>query len=226
MDLTATENPGLPDLLKTPKTLENLIKIAESRKPLFSPGENQEASYTNMLLLTKIIERVESKSASSVMEERIFNPLGMTKTRYLKPGEELISLAAGYRSEEGWGEPTKSGLTDVGWADNNLRALADQGIISTGEDVLKYHVGLREGKLISPESFTRMRTVRPGKINGLGYLVLKGNHGTWEGNTGHAVGHLSINLFHVEKEFYLIVLGNLGDTGLPVARFYEIRYGK
>jgi len=70
-----------------------------------------------------------------------------------------------------------------------------------------------------------MRTVRPGKINGLGYLVLKGAHGTWEGNTGHAVGHLSINLFHVNKGFHLVVMGNLGDTGLPAAKFFNIRYG-
>jgi D-alanyl-D-alanine carboxypeptidase len=225
MDLAATNNPGLPELLKVPKTIDSLIKVAASGKPVFSPGERQEASYTNMLMLSKIIEKVEDKPASTVLTERIFNPLGMTKTQYLKPGEELSSLAAGYRAEEGWGQPMKGGLTDVGWADQNLRGLTDQGIISTAGDVLKYHVGLREGKLISTESLKRMRTVRPGKINGLGYLVLKGANGTWEGNTGHAVGHLSINLFHVDKEFYLVVMGNLGDTGLPVAKLYELRYG-
>jgi D-alanyl-D-alanine carboxypeptidase len=224
-DLASTDNPGLPELLKSPQTIDSLIKVAASRKPLFPPGERQEASYTNMLLLTKLIENVEGKPASAVLEERIFKPLGMTNTRYLKAGEEFSPLARGYRAEAGWGQPLEDGLTEVGWADDNLRALADQGIISTAEDVLKYHVGLRGEKLISPESWARMRTVRPGKINGLGYLILKGTHGTWEGNTGHAVGHLSINLFHVEKRFYLVVMGNLGDAGLPVAKFYDIRYG-
>jgi D-alanyl-D-alanine carboxypeptidase len=224
-DLASTDNPGLPELLKSPQTIDSLIKIAAAGQPVYPPGERQEACYTNMLLLTKLIENVEGKPASAILEERIFKPLGMTDTRYLKADEKLSSLAGGYRAEEGWGQPLESGLTEVGWADENLRALADQGIISTAGDVLKYHVGLREGKLISPESWGRMRTVRPGKINGLGYLVLKGAHGTWEGNTGHAVGHLSINLFHAEKEFYLVVMGNLGDTGLPVAKFYNIRYG-
>jgi CubicO group peptidase (beta-lactamase class C family) len=223
-DLASTDNPGLPELLKAPRTVDSLIKIAAARKPIFIPGERQEACYTNMLLLTKLIENIEGKSASAVLEERIFQPLGMTNTRYLKAGE-MSSLAGGYRAEEGWGQPLEGGLTEVGWADDNLRTLADQGIISTAEDVLKYHVGLREGKLISPESWTRMRTVRPGKINGLGYLILRGAHGTWEGNTGHAVGHLSINLFHIEKGFYLVVTGNLGDAALPVAKFFNIRYG-
>lgn len=225
-DLAATDNPGLPDLLRSPQTVDSLIKIAAAQKPAYPPGKRQEACYTNMLLLSKLIENVEGKPASDVFEKRIFKPLGMTNTRYLKTGEELRSLAGGYRAEEGWGQPLEGGLTEVGWADKNLRALADQGIVSTAGDVLKYHVGLREGKLISPESWVRMRTVRPGKINGLGYLVLKGAHGTWEGNTGHAVGHLSINLFHVDKGFYLVVMGNLGDSGLPVAKFYNIRYGK
>jgi D-alanyl-D-alanine carboxypeptidase len=224
-DLASADNPGLPELLKVPQTVDSLIKIAAAGKPSYAPGERQEACYTNMLLLTKLIENIEGKHASAVLEERIFKPLGMTNTRYLKTGEDSSSLAGGYRAEEGWGQPLEGGLTEVGWADGNLRALADQGIISTARDVLKYHVGLREEKLISPESRERMRTVRPGKINGLGYLVLKGAHGTWEGNTGHAVGHLSINLFHAEKGFYLVVMSNLGDTGLPVTKFYKIRYG-
>ncbi len=224
-DLTSTDNPKLPELLKAPQTIDSLIKIAAAGKPAYPPGERQEACYTNMLLLTKLIENIEDKPASTVLEERIFKPLAMRDTRYLKAGEKLKSLADGYRAEEGWGQPLEGGLTEVGWVDDNLRALPDQGIVSTAGDVLKYHVGLREGKLISPESWERMRTVRPGKINGLGYLVLKGAHGTWEGNTGHAVGHLCINLFHVDKGFYLVVMGNLGDTGLPVAKFYNIRYG-
>ena len=224
-DLTATDNPGLPELLKTPQTIDSLIKIASAGKPAYTPGKRQEACYTNMLLLTKLIENIEDKPASTVLEERIFKPLAMRDTRYLKAGEKLKSLADGYRAEEGWGQPLEGGLTEVGWVDDNLRALPDQGIVSTAGDVLKYHVGLREGKLISPESWERMRTVRPGKINGLGYLVMKGARGTWEGNTGHAVGHLCINLFHVDKGFYLVVMGNLGDTGLPVAKFYNIRYG-
>ena len=225
-DLAATDNPGLPELLKTPQTADGLISIAAAGKPAFPPGQKQEACYTNMLLMTKIIENIEGKPASSVLEDRIFRPLGMTCTCYLKAGEKPASLARGYRAEKGWGHPLADGLTEVSWADDNLRAVADQGIVSTAKDILKYHVALREGKLVSPESWGEMHTVRPGKINGLGYLVLSGAHGTWEGNTGHAVGHLSINLYQVEKGVYLVVMGNLGDTGLPVAKFYNIRYGK
>ena len=100
----------------------------------------------------------------------------------LKVDELLARLARG--------EPLAGGLTEVGWADRSLEGLPDMGIVSTAGDVLRYHAGLREGRLLPRRSFERLRAVRPGKINGLGYLVMSGERGTWEGNTGHAVGHL------------------------------------
>jgi D-alanyl-D-alanine carboxypeptidase len=225
-DLATTDNPRMPELLRTPQTVGSLSAVAASAEPVFSPGERQEASYTNMLLLSRLIESVEGKSARTVLEERIFEPLGLSDTRYLAPDEEPASLARGYRAEAGWGHPRPGGLTEVSWADRSLRAVPDMGVVSTATDVLRYHVGLRQGRLISAESFEQMRTVRPGKINGFGYLVMSGKRGIWEGNTGHAVGHLGINLFHVQKGFYMVVMGNLGDAGLPVARIFDLRYGE
>jgi D-alanyl-D-alanine carboxypeptidase len=224
-DLAARDNPRLPRLLRAPQTPEGLLAVAAAGEPAFAVGERQEASYTNMLLLTRLIETVEGKPAKAVLEERIFGPLGLGDTRYLAAEDRRASLARGYRQEAGWGEPLAGGLTEVGWADRSLEGLADMGVVSTATDVLRYHVGLREGRLIPRRLFERMRTVRPGKINGLGYLVMSGARGTWEGNTGHAVGHLGINLFHTDQGFYMVVLGNLGDVGLPVAQIYDARYG-
>jgi D-alanyl-D-alanine carboxypeptidase len=225
-DLAARGNPRLPRLLRTPQTPEGLLAVAAAGEPAFPPGERQEASYTNMLLLAKLIETVEGKPARVVLEKRIFKPLGLSGTRYLAAEDRPASLARGYRQEAGWGELLPGGLTEAGWADRSLEGLADMGIVSTATDVLRYHAGLREGRLIPRPLFERMRTVRSGKINGLGYLVMSGARGTWEGNTGHAVGHLGINLFHTDKGFYMVVLGNLGDVGLPVAQIFDARYGR
>ena len=224
-DLASTDNPQLPRLLKSPQDTESLLKIAAEAAPVFEPGTMQEGSYTNLILLSKLIGKLEGKPTTVVFQKRIFDPLGMQNTRYLGPGETLESLANGYRAEEGWGERSEENLTDVGWADENLRSLADMGIVSTGEDVVKYHVGLRNGRLISEESFERMRRVRPGKYNGLGYQISKGARGTWEGNNGHAVGHLLCSYYHVERGVYLVVMGNLGDTALPVTELWDLRYG-
>ncbi|MHC5014827.1 MAG: serine hydrolase domain-containing protein [Planctomycetota bacterium] len=225
MDLRAADNPRLPELLLSPQNTESLIIIAAEAEPVFESGTKQEGCYTNLLLLSRLIEQITGKPASAVFEERIFDPLGMKDTLYLQPGETLEPLSHGYRAEDGWGERLEEGLTDVSRADENLRALADMGIISTAQDVLKFHVGLRNGGLISPDSWEKMRRVRPGKFNGLGYQISKGRRGTWEGNNGHAVGHLSCSYFHVEKGVYLVMMGNLGDTSLPMTALWDLRYG-
>lgn len=222
--LRSTGNPELPELLKSPQSIDSLLKIAAGTKPHFQPGERQEGCYTNLLILSKLITNVESKPAPEIFYERIFKILGMQNTRYLSLEETLDSLAKGYRAEEGWGERSRQGLIEVNWADRNLRGLAELGIVSDAKDVIKYHVGLRSGRLISPKSFKRMRHVRPGKFNGLGYQIAKGLRGTWEGNNGHAVGHLSVSYFNVEKGFYVVMMGNLGDAALPVAKLYDLRY--
>lgn len=224
VDLRSTGNPKLPELLKSPQDMNSLIKIAADTEPGFQPGERQEGCYTNLLLLSKLIAYIEGKPATEVIQERIFKRLGMKNSRYLGIRETLDSLAKGYRAEEGWGGRTGQELTEVSWADKNLRGLAELGIVSDANDVIKYHVGLRSGRLISETSFQRMRYVRPGKFNGLGYQISKGSRGTWEGNNGHAVGHLSVSYYHVEKDFYIVVMGNLGDTALPIARFFDLRY--
>ncbi len=222
--LRSTGNPKLPELLKSPQSIDSLIKIAADSEPDFLPGERHEGCYTNLILLSKLIANIESKPAPEIFHERIFKPLDMQNTRYLGLEETLDSLAKGYRAEEGWGERIGQGLTEVSWADKNLRGLSELGIVSDVKDVIKYHVGLRSGRLISERSFKRMRHVRPGKFNGLGYQIAKGLRGTWEGNNGHAVGHLSVSYFHVEKGFYIVVMGNLGDTALPVAKLFDLRY--
>lgn len=224
-DLTSTDNEQLPKLLKSPQNTLSLLKIAAEAKPIFEPGTMQEGSYSNLLILSWLIGEVEGKPPSEVFEERIFAPLGMENTRFLGAGERLESLAKGYRSEKGWGKLPEDGLTDVSWADESLRDVAYMGIVSNAEDVLKYHVGLRNGGLISEKSFARMRRVRPGKFNGLGYQISKGVRGTWEGNNGHAVGHLTCSYYNVEEGVYLVLIGNLGDTALPLTRLWDLRYG-
>jgi D-alanyl-D-alanine carboxypeptidase len=225
VDLRAAGNPRLPELLSSPQDMESLLIVAAEAKPVFESGTKQEGNYTNLLLLSRLIEKITGKPTSAVFEERIFEPLGMKNTLYLQPGETLELLANGYRAEDGWGERLAGGLTDVSRADENLRGLADMGIISTAQDVLKFHVGLRNGALITRDSWEKMRRVPPRKLNGLGYQVSKGRRGTWEGNNGHAVGHLSCSYFHVESGVYLVMMGNLGDTALPMTALWDLRYG-
>lgn len=84
---------GFPDLLGmvviSGRNLEDLHPTAElidlvvRQKTLnFSPGEQYQYSNTNYFLLAEVIKRATKKSLSKFAAENIFEPLGMTHTRF------------------------------------------------------------------------------------------------------------------------------------------------
>ncbi len=81
-------------------TVEEAYEIVCRQKKLnYAPGE--EYSYTNSgyFLLSQIVERVSGKSLNEFAQERIFGPLGMTRTLYQDDHTQIIKdRATGY----GW----------------------------------------------------------------------------------------------------------------------------
>ena len=55
----------------------------------YEPRTDTVYSDNGILLLGEIIERVSGKSLDVLVQERIFNPLGMTTPRYRPPPEWL-----------------------------------------------------------------------------------------------------------------------------------------
>jgi CubicO group peptidase (beta-lactamase class C family) len=86
-------------------TVEEAVEIIRRQKKLnYAPG--QEYSYTNtgFFLLSQIVERVSGKSLNAFAQERIFRPLGMTRTLFQDDHTQLIrDRATGYTPAEGGG---------------------------------------------------------------------------------------------------------------------------
>ena len=84
-------------------TAEEAYEIVCRQKKLnYAPGE--EYSYTNSgyFLLSRIVERVSGKSLNTFAQERIFKPLGMTKTLYQDDHTQIVKdRATGYGWESG-----------------------------------------------------------------------------------------------------------------------------
>lgn len=71
-------------------TYSESIARSKKMKPRFSPGEKDYAHYsdTNFQLLDLIIEKITGKKVSTVMEEMIFQPLGLKETwLYVDPAD-------------------------------------------------------------------------------------------------------------------------------------------
>ncbi len=120
-----------------------------------------------------------------------------------------------YSGDRAWGAAAGT-LADCSSADEALPDSADGSVVASAADLLRYHQALRQGELLSERSWAAMRTVAPGISNGLAYLVGEGEFGRYEGSLGKAMGHAAANVYYLDHETYVVMLGNRSDVPLPL----------
>jgi D-alanyl-D-alanine carboxypeptidase len=214
---------GIPDYLAeidlaTPHPPRRILAIMREKVLRFEPGTSQAYSNTNGVLVGEVIRKVTGMTLAAVLQERIVEPLGLENTCLYGETHPDRDRARGYREEDGK-------LVDCSHLDEALPDSADGSILTTAKDLIRYHRALRGGELIGPDSWKAMRHVAPGTHNGLAYLIGEGPSGRHEGSVGRSMGHLSANLYLVDREMFIVILLNRGDAPLPLRRFLELRYG-
>ncbi len=84
-------------------TVEEALEVIRRQKKLnYRPGEEYSYTNTGFFLLSQIVERVSGKSLNAFAQERIFKPLGMTKTLFQDDHAQIIKdRATGYTQGDG-----------------------------------------------------------------------------------------------------------------------------
>jgi len=72
---------------------ETAIELAFQEKPISPPGEQFIYSDINYIVLAEIVREVSGQTLNEFSAERIFSPLGMTKTRFLPPPQLRDQIA-------------------------------------------------------------------------------------------------------------------------------------
>ena len=216
---------GVPEFFSEPHPPADIIEMMPSRAPTFDPGTEQSYSNTNGLLVGLVIEKATGKSLGEVFDERIVAPLGLENTYLYGQATTDRPRARGYCGTPGWVE-VEGELIDCSFADEALPDSGDGSIVSSAADLLRYHQALRGGELLSESSWETMRRVEPGTVNGLGYLIMTGPEGDHEGNAGRAMGHVSANVYYMDKDLFVVMLLNRGDAPLPMRQFLAQRHGQ
>ena len=72
---------------------ETAIELAFQEKPISPPGEQFIYSDINYIVLAEIVREVSGQTLNEFSDERIFSPLGMTKTRFLPPPQIRDQIA-------------------------------------------------------------------------------------------------------------------------------------
>ncbi|RYZ40136.1 MAG: serine hydrolase [Myxococcaceae bacterium] len=132
-----------------------LWALTRQRGLNFEPGSEVVYGNAAYTLLAVVVRRVSGKSLRAYAEERIFQPLGMTDTRFRDDHTEVVPRrAAAYSPREGGG-----------WRISvpNVDHYGSTGLFTTVVDLLKWEQNLLDGRVGGQALMTWMRT--SGRLN-------------------------------------------------------------
>lgn len=130
-------------------TNDEFIKMAMGQELLFEPGKGWEYSNTSYSILALIIERVSGLSYESYLYKNLFEPADMMQTGYSRPQFLSQNVAVQHSNGKSKGKPTEKP-----WDGKQpyLHLKGNGGILSTTEDLYKWHIALLSDKILSPKA--------------------------------------------------------------------------
>jgi CubicO group peptidase (beta-lactamase class C family) len=226
-DYTSDSNtkPGSLINLRADYTEQELLQKFCTLRLEFQPGEKWNYSNTGYALLGFIIHKVTGEFYGDFLQQRIFQPLGMTATRIISEADIVSNRSSGYRLVQGE-------VKNQEWVSPMLNTTADGALYTNILDLAKWDAALYTEKLLKRSSFTQMWTpvtLNKGKTYpyGFGWDVTEMNGhrllehgGAWQGFTMHISRY-------VDDKLTVVVLTNLdsdhsdpGKIAHRVAGFY------
>jgi CubicO group peptidase (beta-lactamase class C family) len=205
--------------------VEDFVKKHCSGDLEFAPGSKFEYDNSGYFLLGAIIEKVTGKKYEEVLQERIFEPLGMRNSGYDHSGPLIEHRAAGY-------EHGKDGFVNAEYLDMSIPYAAGS-LYSTVEDLYLWDQALYTEKLLSNELKAKMWT--PALANyAYGWGVTKiaeGKAGAGQMLIQHGGGINGFNTHearYVDEKHLVVLLNNTGATKLEqmTEGIAAILYGK
>ena len=178
----------------------------------FEPGDRYQYNNSGYYLLGVLVERLSGMSYTGFLEARLFAPLGLERTHYLRNGPLVPGRAEGYEVGEDGGFVNDEPLSmELPYAAGSLGASV--------VDLLAWQRALASGNAVSPASYERM-TARGSLVNGdpvhYGYgLGLSEEHGLAKISHGGGINGFRAQLaLYPEADLGIAVLINSG-AGRP-----------
>jgi CubicO group peptidase (beta-lactamase class C family) len=189
----------------------DLELIALASQPLaFEPGTDASYSDTGYVLLGIVINRVTGMFYGDFLHQRVFAPLGMSRTRIISDADIVRDRASGYEKGD------RGELHNQSYVSAALNRTADGSLYSTVLDLAKWDRALYGDTLLPQAQLERMWRVDPHR-NGQQPLYHYG-YG-WENNRlrdhrlveydGNWQGFQAVMSRYVDKQLTVILLTNL-----------------
>jgi CubicO group peptidase (beta-lactamase class C family) len=194
---------GFPDYRDTEAmatTPEKLVARFRDKPLDFEPGTKWSYSNSGYVLLGYLLEKISGQTYSDFVQQNIFTPLGMKDSGYDSNSAVIERRAAGYAR-------SKDGPVNAGFIHMSIPFSAG-ALYSTTEDLLRWEQGLFGGKVLKPESLTKMTTpFKEDYAFGLG-VISKDGHKRIAHNGGIEGFNTSLTYFPDDK-LVVAVLANL-----------------
>ncbi len=199
---------GIPDLFgrlesvpvgETGKEISKLIGSSDGLDLIAEPGSTYAYSNFNYVLLANLMEVVTGALWEDLLATHVFKPADLRDTRYDDVWAVMPRRLHGYGSENGR-------LRKFPYMDH--AAYAAGGLVSTVDDLMRWHAAFWQGRLISRKLV--MAALEPG-VGGYGYgWQIKKQFGRLMHNhTGGMAGFNSHIAFYHDAETLIVVLSNV-----------------
>ncbi|MBX7132757.1 MAG: beta-lactamase family protein [Fimbriimonadaceae bacterium] len=215
--MMASMNSGIPSYSKNPEFVDLLLgDWVRTWQPQelppygyeldfpFDPNEGFDYSNTNTVLLGLLIEKIENKPLAQVFQERIFNPLGLTRTSFPSTNQMPAPFAHGYSSQNSANRYEDATFYSPSWG------FSAGQLISTIEDLNVYAKSLGTGSLMSPQMMQerlKWRDVPPMSPllhYAFGMVYVSG----WLGHTGELPGYNTACYYNPSIQASIVVMTN------------------
>ena len=189
---------------RRPWTPAELLRYSFAHPLVFPPGQGWQYSNTNIVLLGLLVEKISGLPLQQFLEQRVFEPVGLSHTIFPTDSSFPRPHAQGYTRQTLDGSETVATDWDPSWG------WAAGAMISTLDDLHTWAHALATGTLLEPGTQAqRLETAAPpgaapGVGYGLGLFVVQG----WIGHNGSLPGYQSLTLYLPEQETSLVVLLN------------------
>jgi D-alanyl-D-alanine carboxypeptidase len=147
----AVLKPYLHGHLRVVRAPRTLVARATAHAPLFAPGAEWSYSNTGYILLGLILEAAAGDSLGAQLQQRIFTPLGLRHTTF-----DTSPRISG-RHAHGYTALGKGPARDVSVFSPSF-AWAAGAIVSTADDLARFHRALLRGRVLRPDLLDAMKT--------------------------------------------------------------------
>lgn len=168
---------------------------------LYEPGTDRRYSNLAYSLLAAVIERAAGEDYESYVHRKLFEPLGMDRTGYVRTDWSRAKMAHGCRDGKRWTSPNEAGLWMHDGPSWNLRG--NGGMLGTVNDLALWLDGLARTDVIPGPAMTEFMDDISGQSRTFG-----------ETATAFAGGNGIVNayvLWLIDSDIRLIMISNHSD---------------